>query len=161
LSSNGSRPSISTLLVVGSDDRVHVCYVADGTTKTLHYRTINAGVVGIEDITIANGGWHTRMQLDENNYPIFVREGRTWPALKTKLALLTTQDGTTWNSEFLNLPSVVGFRIADFVYSNGIYHITYGGSEHLKEVWSTKDQINRVKEIFHNLHYASSSDGLN
>jgi len=159
LSNNGLAPSISTLLAIGNDDIIHICYV-QGSTDTLRYITVNNGVVGT-DIHVDDGGWHTRMQLNENNRAIFVRENKTWPALETKLALLTTLDGTTWNKKYLDLPSVTKFRIADFIYDNGKYHITYGGSEHLKESWDSKSMTKRVMEVFHDLHYAFSSDGQN
>jgi hypothetical protein len=154
LSANGRSPSISTLLNVGRDDRIHICYIADGSVKTLHYITVNNGVPGV-DITVDDGGWHTRMQLDDNDRPMFARE--KWD----HMALLRTDDGVNWTTDnYLDLPSVPQFRIADFVYENGRYHLTYGGYEHTREVWDSAAQTTRVMEPFHDLHYAFSADGI-
>ncbi len=154
LSANGRSPSISTLLAIGSDDKVHICYVADGSVRTLRYVTVHNGVA-VQDVFVDNGGWYTRMQLDENDHPVFVR------GKGTAMILLRTTDGLTWSESNLDLPPVNQFRIADFVYDSGTYHITYGGYEHLKEVWRSKAQTERYKEFFHDLHYAISTDGTN
>ncbi len=147
LSSNGFRVSTSTFLVVGNDDRVHVCYIKDN--ESLYYRTIQNGNPTSE-IHVYDGGWHSRMQLDAQGLPVFIRDNEDWQASPavSKLALFTTQDGITWSKSFLSLPDVLKFRIADFLVENGVYHITYGDSAY-------------VNPVFHNLHYATSQDGKN
>ncbi len=154
LSANGFRASTSTFLAVGNDDRVHVCYIKDlGSSEALYYRTINNGVATAE-IRVnddgGSGGWHSRMQLDAQDFPVFIRDNEDWQAspVVSKLALVTTQDGITWSKSFLSLPDVLNFRIADFLVENGVYHITYGDSAY-------------VNPVFHNLHYATSQDGKN
>jgi hypothetical protein len=150
LSSNGFRASISTFLVVGNDGCIHICYLKDeGNSESLCYRTINNGNVTAERY-VDGGGWHSRMQLDAQGYPVFVRDNEDWQAspVVSKLALFTTQDGITWSKSFLSLPNVLDFRIADFLFENGVYHITYGDSAY-------------VNPVFHNLHYATSQDGKN
>lgn len=161
LSTNGVRGSISTHLLIGGDDRVHVCYIIDsGSSKSLIYRVIDGGVVEPE-IDVDPGGWHTRMQLDGNGYAVFVRDNQTWPGLVSKLAFLTTTDGTIWSKSHLNLTQVPEFRIADFLYANGKYHITYGGSELIRQVWSSKYETEKVDRVFNYFHYAVSADGIN
>ncbi|MBU0946538.1 MAG: hypothetical protein KJ804_20560 [Proteobacteria bacterium] len=161
LSSSGFRASISTNLVVGTDNRIHVSYLKDvgGTTAALYYRTVNNGVTTPE-LLVANGGWHSRMQLDSNGRPVFVREGETWPEQVSKLILLTSQDGETWDSSPLPLADVTRFRIADFVVENGAYHVTYGDSRYSYEVWNGKWMTARVMGVFHDFHYATSEDGV-
>lgn len=156
LTSNGARASISTLLLVGNDDRIHVCYIEVGAEKTLKYRSIKEETVGAA-ATVYSGGWHTRMQMGDNGFPMFIRENETYPALETKLALFTTDNGIAWERNYLHLnPSPLRkFRIADFIYTNGQFHITYGNSAYTKLV------IGQGNQSFHDLFYATSSDGEN
>lgn len=155
LASNGSRTSISTLLLVGEDDRIHICYIEGGTVKSLQYLVITNGFLGVPR-HVSDGGWHTRMQLDENGFPIFVREGATYPALDSKLVVFTTSDGVTWDSSYLNLNPLplVKYRLGDFIYENGIYHVTYGNSAYIKPV------VDRGDQTFHDLFYSTSTDGI-
>lgn len=167
LSSNGIRGSISTHLVIGGDDRVHVCYNKNnGSSKSLIYRVINGGVVGDEN-DVDPGGWHARMQLDGSGYPVFVRAVRTFPEDLSKIIFLTTTNGTNWLKSYLPLTLTQvttkepEFRIADFLYANGKYHITYGGSELTRNVWNSKYETEREDRVFHYFHYAVSADGVN
>ena len=109
------------------------------------------------------GGWHSRMQLGANGYPVFVRDNEDWQIHKSKLALFTTQNGLTWKKSFLDLPedNVNAFEIADFLVENGVYHITYGDSAYNKPVLDGKGSTTYINGIFHNLHYATSQDGQN
>jgi hypothetical protein len=158
LTSNGFRASISTFLVVGGDDRIHVSYIKDGAPESLYYRTIVNGSPTAE-IHVDDGGWHSRIQLDVHGYPVFVRDNKTWPEQVSKLAFLTTQNGQTWDKSFLALPDVTAFRIANFLVENGVYHITYGDSAYIKPVLSGVGSTTYINGVFHNLHYATSQDG--
>lgn len=167
LSSYGVGGSISTRLVIGDDDVVHVCYILEKLngqyTKGLYYRTLTGGTAGPE-VMVGPGGWHSRMQLDGNALPVFIREDETWPDEVSKLAIFTTIDASTWNKTVLNVPDTVTgakFRIAGFAYENGNYHVTYGDGSITKPVLPGKEATTRVDGIFHNLHYAMSTDTQN
>ncbi len=163
ISNNGRGRNLSTFLEVGQDDTIHICYIgvdnAPHPPRNLHYVTVSDNGVKGQDIVVAPGGWHTRMQLDEEDHPIFIREGETYPGKVSKLTLHTTIDNLTWIKQYIDVPDTEKFRIADFLYKNGMYHLTYGGSEHSEEVWDSARMENRVDGIFHELHYASSLDG--
>ncbi|MDH3329466.1 MAG: hypothetical protein OEM01_09555 [Desulfobulbaceae bacterium] len=163
LTPDGFRPSGSTFLVIGSDNRIHICYIKDeGTSESLNYIVINEnGVVVKPETFVDDGGWHSRMQLDSNGYPVFVRGGKKWPEPPSRLVLLTTLDGTTWDKSYLNVTPVEKFRLADFVYANGTYHITYGDSAYTKEVWDGKGMTARIDGTFHDFYYITSQDGTN
>lgn len=160
LTANGFRASISTFMVAGSDDCIHVCYIKDGAPESLYYRKIINGTPAAE-IYVDSGGWHSRMQLDAQGRPVFVRDNEDWQAnpAVSKLAMLTTQNGTTWNKTFLSLPPVNAFRIAGFLVDNGVYHITYGDSAYIKPVLTGFGSTTYQNGVFHNLHYATSQDG--
>ncbi len=150
LSSSGLRGSISTNLIVDSTNVVHLCYIK--TDDHLYYQTITDNVPAVE-IKVQAGGWHTRMQLDENNRALFVR-GRNGSV--RKLDLLTTVDSSSWSQRYWNLPSLSqSLRIGGFVYADGVYHVTYGDSA------ITKPVVTGGNVTFHNLHYVSSLDGEN
>ncbi len=165
ISNNGLGPNVSTRLAVGADDTVHICYIGVDNDPQhphkLHYITVAGGEKG-EDIIVDRGGWHTRIQLDENDHPIFIREGRTYPEKVSELTLHTTTDNLTWVKQHIDVPNIgiKRFRLANFIYQNGIYHLTYGGFEHTKKAWDSKRMKNRVDGSFHKLHYASSTDGV-
>ena len=163
LSNNGLRQSISTLLQVGTDDRVHVCYIEDTAPQFLYYRVINNGVPGDAD-PVKDGAWHTRMQVDENGYPVFIREHKDFPSPGTHstLALFTTNNGILWDRSYLNLstPSLVKYRIADFVYANGTYHVTYGNSAETRPTIEGARKTNTIPGIYHDFFYATSLDGV-
>lgn len=159
LSNDGLRGSISTHLLVNDQKEVHVCYVRD-STEHLYYRKIVNGVAGPE-VMVDNGAWHTRMQLDEAGRPLFLREDETWPGQVSKLTLLDTTDGTTWNERYLGIADTAHrFRLADFLYQDGVYHVTYGDSSRTRQVRAGKGSDMYVTGTFHRLFYASSSDGL-
>ncbi|MDW7773257.1 MAG: hypothetical protein SCH71_10245 [Desulfobulbaceae bacterium] len=163
LTPDGYRPSGSTFLDIGSDNRIHVCYIKDeGTTppsESLNYLVIDDGTVVKSETYVDGGGFHTRMQLDNNGYPVFVRGAH--PGGVAKLALLTTTDGLTWDKSFLNLTQVPKFRLADFEYNNGTYHITYGDSAYTKLVWNGSVMTQKINGTFHDFYYITSRDGVN
>ena len=150
------RASISTRLVVDSANVAHVCYIKNDLN--LYYRRVNGTTPGTEHY-IGPGAWHTRMQLDGNGYPMFIRENETWPNPVSSLVLTRTTDGTTWDKQYLQLPAVNKFRVGEFVYKDGIFHITYGDNIESRPVLAGKDSTTTIQGIFHNLYYATSSDG--
>lgn len=158
LTSAAYRASISTRLVVDSANVVHVCYIKNDLN--LYYRSVMNKVPGTE-YKIGPGAWHTRMQLDDNNHPMFIRENETWPGLQTSLVLVTASDGTTWNKAYLNLPAVNKFRIGEFLYKDGTYHVTYGDGIETRAVLAGKGATTTIQGLFHNLYYATSTDGQN
>lgn len=160
LSSSGFRASVSTFLIVGNDDTIHVSYIKDinGTSESLYYRKIENGNLTPE-VFVDAGGWHTRMQLDAQGYPVFVRDNATWPEEVSKLALLTTQNGTDWTKSYLDLPYATAFKVADFLVENGVYYITYGDSAYIKPVLTGKGSTTYRDGVFHNLHYVTSLNG--
>lgn len=158
LSADGLRSSISTHLVVGGDNAVHVSYLRR-STEALYYRRIVNGVPQPEKL-VDIGQWNTLMQLDGAGRPLFVRENETQPGPISKLALLSTTDGNSWSKSFLNLPGVNRFRLAGFVFENGRHHLIYGDSALLKPVLSGKGSTTYVTGVFHNLYYAFSANGV-
>lgn len=159
LSNDGLRTSISTHLLINGQDVVHVCYLR-ASTEHLYYRQIVNGAPGPE-IMVDEGAWHTRMQLDDAGRPVFLREDETWPARVSKLSILTTADSQTWDEHYLSIPDVADrFRLADFLYEDGVYHVTYGDNSITGQVLAGKGSTNYVTGIFHRLFYANSSDGL-
>ena len=150
------RASISTRLVVDSTNVVHVCYIKNDLN--LYYRSVVNNVPGTE-YKVGPGAWHTRMQLDDNNHPMFIRENETWPEQQTRLVLVTTSDGTTWSKTYLNLPPVNKFRIGEFLYKDGTYHVTYGDGIETRPVLAGKGATTTIQGLFHNLYYATSTDG--
>lgn len=164
LNSQGYRYSGSTFLTIGSDNLVHACYIYnDGNGGDLYYLTIDNGTpsstIGIK---VWDGGYHTRMQLDENDHAIFVRGAQPGgPGNPWKLKMLTTTDNTVWTDTDLNLPQVPKFRLADFAYKNHKYHVTYGDTAYQKWVWKNKYMNEKVLRDFHDFHYVTSTDGTN
>jgi hypothetical protein len=159
LSNDGLRSSISTHLLVNGQNVAHVCYLR-GSTKHLYYRQIVNGTLGPE-VMVDEGAWHTRMQVDEAGRPVFLREDETWPAQVSKLTLLTTTNGVIWDERYLGIPDTTHrFRLADFLYQDGVYHVTYGDSSLTRQVLAGKGSTSYVTGIFHKLIYTSSSDGL-
>ncbi|MCF7984354.1 MAG: hypothetical protein K9L70_08125 [Thiohalocapsa sp.] len=157
LSIDGLRSSISTRIAVDNAGDVHVCYIKS-SDRNLYYRKIVDGVPRPES-QVAQGAWHTLMQLDSAGRPMFLRESETWPAQVSKLALLTTTNGTRWSSRLLDLPSVPRFRLAEFRYESGRYHLAFGDSKYRRQVLLGKGSSSRKTGIFHGLYYASSTDG--
>jgi hypothetical protein len=158
LSSDGLRSSNSTHLIVDAQGVVHLCYLRR-TTESLYYRRIENDALGVE-LLVDNGAWHTRMQLDRAGRPMFAREDQTWPEGASRLELLTTTDGATWNGRLLNVPAQVqAFRLADFLYVAENYHLTFGDSAQTRPVLAGKGSSAYVDGLFHNLYYATSGDG--
>lgn len=162
LTASGFRGSVSTFLQVDDRDRIHICYIKDeGSSEGLYYTVLHNGVVEKQETFVDRGGWHTRMQLDGNGYPVFIRDNEIWQEDVSKLALVTTRDGATWEMSYLDLPNVPKFRIADFLVENGVYHITYGDSAYVRPVLDGHGSTTYVDGIFHNLWYARSQSGSN
>jgi hypothetical protein len=79
----GRLASVSTYVRVDrATGREHLCYIQDPDTR-LVYRIVDSGVVGAVTV-VENGGWHSKMELDENGAALFLREGssslRLFPA---------------------------------------------------------------------------------
>lgn len=149
-----------TFIEIRKDGTVFVCFTKDvGSNTGMYFKTIVNGVVGAEKF-VYEGGWWGRMQLADNGSPFFVSGGADWPNPTSRLILYTTSDGTTWDANYLNLPSVTKFQIGDFLYEDGVYHITYGGSEHQKLAWNNKAMTEKVMDTFHDLHYVTSTNGV-
>jgi hypothetical protein len=162
----GWIPTRSTRIAIGPDDTVHVCYMrtlaSDPTDPYLAYKKIVAGTPGAERY-IGAGGYHSRMQLDDNNRAMFIRGG-TVPMSSppiSQLKLLTTSDEATWSETPINIPNDHWFTIGNFIYKNGTYHITYGDGAYTKLVLNGKETTEKINGTFHNFFYASSTDGTN
>jgi hypothetical protein len=140
-----------------SDGTVHVSYLRE-RGDGLFYRRIANGKLGPE-ILVNDGKWISDMQLDGRDRPIFVRENHGWPESESRLVLLETTNGVSWTASEINLPDegIVRFRLAQFIYSNGGFHILYGDSAIMKPV--IKRDGGHTSGIFHNVYYASSEDG--
>jgi len=157
LSNDGLRTSISNHLLIDDKGLVHVCYLRQ-STEHLYYRQVINGIPRPE-VMVDEGAWHTRMQLDETGRPLFLREDETWPEQVSKLTLLITTDLTTWDEHYLGIADVSRFRLADFVYEDGVYHVTYGDSSLTQLVLAGKGSTNHIDGTFHKLFYTSSPDG--
>jgi len=157
LSTDGFRDSISTRIEVGIDGALHVCYIRQ-STRDLYYRNIVNGVVGPERF-VSNGAWHTEMQLGASGRPVFIREGEAGSSRISKLMMLSTSDNKRWRESVLALPNVTGYRLADFVHKDGVYHITFGDGAYEKQVLSGKGSSRYMQGVFHNLWYARSTNG--
>jgi len=159
LEQQGKAGSISLNVQVDPTGTVHVAYLveralADSNGFThqewLMYRQIRNGQAG-EAVPVASGAFHTRMQLDSNHQPIFVREGEIFqkdgqllerPFARTLRLYRPTGDNTWAVTELHNaLPSLAStagssypypyYRIADFVYDTARkrFHLTYGDKD--------------------------------
>jgi len=166
LTSDGYRDNKSTTVLLGQDGTRHICYIKDeGSGEGLYYRTITPGGALGPEIKVDDGGWWSRMQLDSAGWPMFVREYynyEIWPTEKYRLALFTTTDGLSWEQRLLNAPgdSDKPYRLGDFLYQDGRYHVTFGDSAYTKEVWDGFQETARGPGTFHNLHYVTSTDGV-
>ncbi|MBF0572909.1 MAG: hypothetical protein HQK69_04010 [Desulfamplus sp.] len=190
LEESGSAYSISTYLIVDDNDVVHICYIVDGTqfidhnhpdyngyTSGLVYQTIIKGVVQPK-INIASGTFHTKMQLNKYNQPIFLREYEIFadsqgnlltPPFKKALKMFipsTTKKGT-WEGKVINLETSDYYRLANFIYdkNRNKYHILYGNgnSDELMKAYPTTHPPATKGVVFpsgagHQLWYAFSSD---
>ncbi|MBU1417897.1 MAG: hypothetical protein KKI15_05390 [Proteobacteria bacterium] len=153
----------STRVVIDpNDDTIHVCYMRklaiDSPDPYLAYQKIVNGIPGPE-YQISLGGWHSRMQLDDNNRAMFIREGVSSLDQSSQLKLFRTTDGVTWSETPVDIPNDYQFTIGNFIYKNGIYHITYGDGAYTKKVLNGKASTEYVDGTFHNFFYASSTDG--
>ncbi len=159
LTSNALRDYLSINIKIANDGNVYACYLV--TRNGINYlvgRPISSNGVIRPEITVDIGSWHTIMQIDSNNLPIYIRDNINNGA--SSLALLKTSNGQTWSKSFLNLPSVTEFRLADFVYNNGFFYLTYGDTCCTRKVLNGKGSSAYVNGSFHNLWYAVSSDGV-
>jgi hypothetical protein len=144
----GQRESISTYLLYDDNaGTVHICYIVqrafidnNGFTHEsgLVYQTITHGKVSAK-VNVSSGGFHTRMQLNQDGKIIFVREYeiflnpdgsiRPEPYPKALRMHLPVSDATNqWTDKVLELPTAEDYRLAGFVYDQtlGQYHIIYG-----------------------------------
>lgn len=166
VSTEGFIDNKCTFLAVDENGLVHVCYTkfsGSANGEGMYYRTINNGVPEVERFIYA-GTWWGRMQLGDNGYPIFVSSSINWQTdNSSKLVMHTTSDGQIWNQSDLNLPRPSGnyaYIVADFLYSDGVYHVTYGDSAYLQYVWRDGSETQKEWHIFHDLHYATSTNGV-
>ncbi|MBF0112779.1 MAG: hypothetical protein HQK74_08620 [Desulfamplus sp.] len=186
----GAALSISTYLMVDDNDVVHICYIVDGVefiepelpnykghTSGLVYQRVVNGVVQPK-INIASGTFHTRMQLNQENKPIFLREyeifadeegNQLQPPFKKALKMFIPSDekDDVWTGKVVDLKSSAHYRLANFVFdkSTGQYHILYGNgdSDKLRAAYPTANPPETKGVIFpagsaHQLWYAFSSD---
>ncbi len=146
LETDGKHGSISTALIVDKHSGiVHVSYIRHQNDPSTHlaYQTIAGGMPSARQ-QIAMGGWHTRMQLNEDAKPIFVRENG--PSLRM---IRPGDEANTWNASVFAPSGNMQYRIADFVYDRdrGRFHVTYG------------DRAGEHKNApLHNFRYAASPD---
>ena len=146
LEPNGALASISAAVLVDkTNDLVHVAYHKDSPAQLVH-QTIQAGIPSAQH-TVDGGGWHSKMQLDSNGNPLFVRES------VDSLRLFLPDDDANdpvWTGINFAPSGTHAYRIADFVYdrSRGRFHVTYG------------DNASTLKGFpLHNLRYATSTNG--
>jgi len=140
----GRLASVSTYVRVDrATGRVHLCYIQDPDTR-LVYRIVDSGVVGAVTV-VENGGWHSKMELDENGAALFIREG------SSSLRLFQPALAGGWTQSVLAIPAANHHRLADFVYDRArhTYHVSYG------------DFYNQTApgQGYHRLWYSVSSDG--
>lgn len=150
LEENGLLNSISTWLIYDNKNKVaHVSYIVEKPFVDLGvllgngviYQTIANNIPG-KQVNISSGEFHTRMQLDKNQQPIFAREYEVFlkpdgtirqPPFPKALRLhLPTGNGTWTNREhILNLPPAEDYRLSNFVYDpiKNRYHLTYGNKD--------------------------------
>ncbi|NLG35481.1 MAG: hypothetical protein GX548_09030, partial [Lentisphaerae bacterium] len=143
LATDAKLGSISTALLVDpATDIVHVSYILhqnDPDTCLVH-QSITAGVPSAPHV-VAFGGWHTKMQLNADGQPLFVRENGT------SLNLLWPAGDDAWTPIAFAPSGPIQYRIADFAYdpARWTYHVTYGDNA------GTHNGA-----PLHNLHYAFS-----
>jgi hypothetical protein len=160
LSNQGTRDFLSIHIQPSrTDGGVYVCYVImPSSTPSLVTRKISsAGVVDAEKF-VSLGSWHTVMQVDANNRPIFIREGENSGV--SKLILYSTSDNNSWSPRNLILPATSQFRLADFLYTGSVFHLTYGDYCCQQSVLNGKGSTQYVTGHFHNLRYAKSNDSF-
>lgn len=135
--------------------KIHVCYLENQEpNQQLVYRTIQNGVPSTS-VVVERGAWHTRMQVNENGDPLFVRQG------VTKLRLFELNGSGTWTQrEISPTPATATARLAEFVYdrTRRVYHVLYGDNYEVREVYKFKS-TERTTGTFHRLWHASSDDG--
>ncbi|GEM_PF-1634311 len=174
LEEKGKLGSISTAIQVDSAGTVHVSYLVSKEMKDangvahkewLVYQQIKDGKPSAA-IPVASGAFHTRMQLDGDNRPIFIREGEVFakdgvllpqPFARTLRLYRPTGENTWQMNELHNsLPSLGApapaastyphpyFRVADFAYdpARKRFHLTYGdkNADFLRSAYPTCNQ---------------------
>jgi len=122
LSENGKLGSVSTWLRVDQNDVVHISYIEfqNDPDTSLMYRTVtNSNLSGA--VLVAKGGWHTKMALNQQGAPVFLRDGVHF------MQFYTPQNGS-WSNIQVTLPDENYFRGAQMRYdsTNQRYHISYG-----------------------------------
>ncbi|MDD4735471.1 MAG: hypothetical protein PHP44_05140 [Kiritimatiellae bacterium] len=159
LTMDGKLGSISTHLRIGPSNVVHVCYIKGKTdpSVSLYYRRIENGVIGDEQY-VAAGGWHTRMTVDNDNHPVFVRDSTTYPEL-----FVYSMTGGNWYMVpiLLSTPAYY-YMTADLIYDRvkERYHLTFSDNIVLDSrcAWGVTT-CNGSR--FGKYHYAYSDDGVN
>ena len=125
IDSDGKHPTITAFIVVDRDrsNKVHICYNAGQRLgeEQFVYRSVQDGVVS-ERIVVDVNAYHSRMQLDENGWPVFVRE------FSEGLRFFMPNSATNWRPVNIDTDGIVDARIGDFVYDRErtIYHLLYG-----------------------------------
>ncbi|NLG35480.1 MAG: hypothetical protein GX548_09025, partial [Lentisphaerae bacterium] len=144
LETDGKLGSVSTELLVTGINFVHVCYIKHQNDPDTHlvHQTISDGIPS-EQQMVDGGGWHTKMQIKDNQ-AIFVRENGN-----ALLLLRPNPPGFSgWWGRFFAPSGDIPYRLADFTLAS-MYHVTYG--DHA-------DSHNGTP--FHNLCYAFSQDTI-
>jgi hypothetical protein len=145
---NGKHGSISTYVVVNRTNGVaHLCYMRGqvAPAEELIHCTVTNGVLS-NPTRVEEWAMHTRMQLDENGRPVFVRQG------DNGLRLLTPTAGGRWTTR--DIGTVKAARLADFCYdtSHSRFHVTYGDN-------AVPNGYNGA--AYHKLWYTTSANGTN
>jgi hypothetical protein len=192
----GLLRSISTQIIIDENNVAHINYVVkrsfitssgNEASQGLVYQTVSNNVAG-EKINVSPGGFHSKMQLNAENKPIFIREYENFLNADGSLAdtpfpkalrIQLPKDNNTWTDRdyILQLPEAEGYRIADFLYDkeNDRYHVSYGDkdADSLRETYPTTHpgsnanaNANANAVFFppgagHRLVYAQSSDLIN
>ena len=125
IDTDGKHPTITAFIVVDRDrnNKVHICYNAGQRLgeEQFVYRSVQDGVISERAVVDVNA-YHSRMQLDENGWPVFVRE------FSEGLRLFIPNSATNWSPVNIDTDGIADARIGDFVYDRErtIYHLLYG-----------------------------------
>jgi hypothetical protein len=133
LEEDGKHGSISVFLRINQEsDVVHVCYIRyqnDPSTE-LVWQVIQNGTPG-EKIRLDAGGWHTRMELNLEDNPVFIREG-------VGSLRLFTKSSEGWIEETITInPGSSSYRLGEFKidHERAVYHVLYGDGTTYHNLW--------------------------